>query len=199
MQESFLCESCPSPGSDCEGEYASKRIIISGKRAQDLLPSGAPVLDFQYLRYAYRKSSVSDLQGCTTRKGRVMRNTGPTQGKRAKLVERSGHLCERCGYVFADEVHHRSSRRMGGTRRPEINELTNLMHLCSPCHRRVTEHPEEACKWGWSVRGWMDPEQMPVMMPRRGGWVWLDDDGDTHPVTESELEDMELPQLRSAS
>jgi hypothetical protein len=103
-------------------------------------------------------------------------------------------LCERCGYVWGEEWHHRQNRSQGGKWDP-----SNGLWLCSPCHKRVTEHPAEACTWGWSVRGWMDPELMPVVMPRRGGWVWLDDDGGAVPLTAAEIANMELPQFVGAA
>jgi hypothetical protein len=43
------------------------------------------------------------------------------------------------------------------------------------CHGRITEHPAEAYRKGWSVKSWDNPLTRPVLY--RGKWVLLDDEG----------------------
>ncbi|WP_051898626.1 HNH endonuclease [Sciscionella sediminilitoris] len=94
------------------------------------------------------------------------------------VKDRAGLWCERCGYVQAAEWHHRKNRSQGGHWAP-----ANGMWLCSPCHRYVTEHPDEAVRFGWACRSWMNPAAVPVLTAWHG-WVLLDDLGHYVPVLE---------------
>ncbi len=47
--------------------------------------------------------------------------------------------CEICGTSRNLVVHHIEPRRMGGSRRPEIEASTNKAILCRPCHIHITE------------------------------------------------------------
>ncbi len=47
--------------------------------------------------------------------------------------------CEICGTSRHLEVHHIEPRRMGGSRRPEIEAPSNKSVLCRPCHTNITE------------------------------------------------------------
>lgn len=94
------------------------------------------------------------------------------------LLRRSGGRCERKGcdlYATGLERHHRQRRTVGGDR------LSNLLALCSLCHRWITEHPEEARANGWIVStSEPDPAAVPVVIE---GWRWtLDDAGHRTPV-----------------
>ncbi len=48
-------------------------------------------------------------------------------------------VCEICGTSRQLEVHHIEPRRMGGSRRPEIEAPSNKSVLCRPCHTNITE------------------------------------------------------------
>ena len=96
--------------------------------------------------------------------------------KKARVIvrERSGGLCEidQCGP--ATDWHHRKNRSQGGRWTP-----ANGLHLAAPCHRRVTEHPLEACGNGWSVLSWQDPATVPVRLWH--GTYYLTDTGGLEP------------------
>ncbi len=47
--------------------------------------------------------------------------------------------CEICGTSRNLEVHHIEPRRMGGSRRPEIESPANKAILCRRCHTEITE------------------------------------------------------------
>ena len=47
--------------------------------------------------------------------------------------------CEICGTYHNLEVHHIEPRRMGGSKRPEIEAPSNKATLCRSCHTQVTE------------------------------------------------------------
>lgn len=105
-----------------------------------------------------------------------MRNTGPSQKVRAQVRIRSNSLCERCGYHGA-QVHHRRPRKSGGTRRPEINYLSNLVLLCLPCHLWVESHRGDSYALGWLVHEGDDtPDQIPLT-DLAGRRFFLTDDG----------------------
>ena len=47
--------------------------------------------------------------------------------------------CEICGARSRLEVHHIEPRRMGGSKRPEIEADSNKIVLCHDCHANITE------------------------------------------------------------
>ena len=51
----------------------------------------------------------------------------------------SDSSCEICGTPRNLEVHHIEPKRMGGSRRPEIEAPTNKAILCRSCHSKITE------------------------------------------------------------
>lgn len=97
-----------------------------------------------------------------------------TPKSRQILLDRSGGICEVCGIASATNWHHRKNRSQGGG-----DELSNALHLCGSgttgCHGRITEHPAESYRCGWSVRSGHDPLTTPVL--RRREWVLLDNEG----------------------
>lgn len=113
------------------------------------------------------------------RPGRPAKFVGVTSA-RDLVGKRSGGTCERCGSAPAAEWHHRKYRSQGGKW-----HVTNGLHLCSPCHRHVTENPAESYAHGWSVRSTVDPARVPVK--RRGIYVWLSPSGDFEPLDFQEL------------
>lgn len=102
-------------------------------------------------------------------KTKTPRDTGPTKKTRDKLAERSGDVCEMCGHAEATDAHHRHGRLMGGTKRPWINALSNLIHACRPCHEMVTNtrgrRPEFERK-GWLLREGQDPRKESALIFR---------------------------------
>lgn len=102
-----------------------------------------------------------------------------------RLKVRSGNCCEIRGpECLADprtgsmgklprsrvSIHHRSPRGMGGTSRPDINDLGNLMWCCGDgvagCHGWVTcGEVTEASRRGLVLRpGHPDPGDHPVIL-----------------------------------
>lgn len=91
------------------------------------------------------------------------------------LWARSRGLCERCGDEQPTERHHRKRRRDGG------DVLSNLLFLCTTCHRLITDEPESTTRaraLGYIVRalGLGEPVTVPVLQWGTT-WVLLDDDG----------------------
>ena len=117
------------------------------------------------------------------------RNTNPKQKAKAIVLERSDGACERCGCGRATEIHHRLPRRMGGTRRPEVNEPSNLLHLCAECHRWIETNRREAEADGLLLKDRQDPTDVKVLLwngrlrlDNAGGWTnyGFDDVPDEH-------------------
>lgn len=92
------------------------------------------------------------------------------QDANVRLEVRCGNLCERCGKQPPTERHHRQRRRDGGDR------LSNILALCTDCHRHVTEHPKEARIAGYIVSVNRDPAEIPVLWRARE-WYTLWDSG----------------------
>lgn len=103
-----------------------------------------------------------------------MRKTGPTRETVARVLERDGYACRRCGHD-PQQVHHRKPRGMGGTRDPRINACSNLVALCQVCHTYIEMNRAWARSEGWLVQQWADPETIPLVS--RGRVLWLTDDG----------------------
>lgn len=108
------------------------------------------------------------------------RYTGPSEAVKDALRKRAHGLCERCGQRPGKDPHHRLARKMGGTKRPGINKLANLLLLDRWCHDEITNtngHRAEYEDAGWVLREGMDPGLTPVRMWYRGVWgEWLLDD-----------------------
>lgn len=112
------------------------------------------------------------------------RYTGPPRTVKDDLAERSGGICEYCGVRPAAEAHHRLGRKAGGTKRPWINKLSNLVHLDRFCHARITNtngHRAEYEEAGFLLREGLKPWETPVDHARLGR-VLLLDNGDTTPA-----------------
>jgi hypothetical protein len=112
------------------------------------------------------------------------RYTGPPRPVVDKLKARSGGLCEYCGVRRATEAHHRLGRKAGGTKRPWINKLSNLVHLDRLCHARITNTNGRRAEYeeaGFLLRESLKPWKTPVDHARLGR-VLLLDNGDTTPA-----------------
>lgn len=98
---------------------------------------------------------------------------------RDAVFARDRMSCVMCGGTYSLNLHHRRTRGMGGTKRPESNLPANLLVLCGSgtqgCHGWVTQNPDLARERGYVVRQHADPEQVPVVA--HGAWVFLRNDG----------------------
>jgi len=104
-----------------------------------------------------------------------MANTGFPPAVRAIIQERSGGLCERCGYVQGVEIHHRRPRGMGGTTRESTNTASNGVLLCVECHRWVESHRTDALLEGFLVLQIDSPLRAAIRYRRK--YLYLDDVG----------------------
>lgn len=97
--------------------------------------------------------------------------------------ERSAGWCEvRLDGVClgrATNWHHRRNRSAGGTW-----ASSNGVALCGSgttgCHGWITEHPADSARWGWTVKSWDTPAEVPVLLHTQHyqrSMVLLDDDG----------------------
>ena len=92
---------------------------------------------------------------------------------RGVVYARDEWACVRCGQGHGLSVHHRRPRGMGGTSRPEIHAMANLLTLCGDgtrgCHGWVESNRTEATRLGFLCPSWQDPADWPV---NRGGDRW---------------------------
>lgn len=111
------------------------------------------------------------------------RKTGPDKATVDLVRQRDRDQCRRC-HGNGEQIHHRRPRGMGGTRDPLINATSNLVLLCSACHLHVETHRTEAFNDGWLVSQHSSrlPSAIPLVV--HGLPVWLDDNGNTHPMKE---------------
>lgn len=100
---------------------------------------------------------------------------------REVLVARSGGWCEaRLPMCVggATDTQHRITQKHGGRHgiaRDRHNRLSNLLDLCRPCHRWVTDHPLLSEQLGLSLKENDPTEACPVAY--RGEVRYLDDLG----------------------
>jgi hypothetical protein len=73
---------------------------------------------------------------------------------------------------------------MGGTRRTDVNEASNLVALCRPCHSRTHAEPNWATVNGRILQQHQDPTKVPVVL--RHGTVLLTDAGEVERVEPDE-------------
>ncbi len=108
------------------------------------------------------------------------RNTGPTKTVVDLVKTRADGLCERCGLHPGEQIHHRLPRRMGGTRRPEVNRPPNLLFLAAQCHTDVERNRLTAIGDGFLIPDGLWPADVPVKL--HYGLHKLTDDGGTIPL-----------------
>lgn len=117
----------------------------------------------------------------TPKPRRAPRYTGATQTVKDDLAARAGGRCEVCGTRLTGpwSRHHRRPRRMGGDRRPDVNELANLLLICGTattgCHGRIESDREWAYTHGYLLPADTTPDQVPVVY--RGHLVILANNG----------------------
>lgn len=100
-----------------------------------------------------------------------------TEKTREVIRERADHRCEVCGtrMLTYGQIHHRTPRRMGGTRRKEISGAANGLYVHPDCHERIERNRKQAAYMGWIVGYGRQPESAEVRL--WDGWFLLTDDG----------------------
>lgn len=121
---------------------------------------------------------------------RARRPEGFPRAVKELIHARSGGVCELCGALPADQVHHRRPRGLGGTSDPTVNRAANGIGICAPCHDvvegRSVDHPvygrvrgsrAESERKGWLISRLSPdaPDEVPVWTA--AGWVQLSDSG----------------------
>lgn len=100
---------------------------------------------------------------------------------KALVLVRAHQVCEACGAFFADDVHHRQPRGMGGVHGAGAclaNSAPNLLALCRPCHDAIESDREVAIGLGRLVTHPLHSAFVPVRIkPIWGeGWYFLTGD-----------------------
>lgn len=88
---------------------------------------------------------------------------------------RSGGRCEICGSGNPIHTHHRKPRRSGGTTGPralQVNNPSNALRLCGPCHDTVESDRDAAVQLGRLVPEYADPAETPVLLTPWCGHGW---------------------------
>lgn len=102
-----------------------------------------------------------------------------TPATRQALAGRSGGVCEAQLPICAGratDAQHRKAKKHGGRKGKPIDDLSNLAHLCRPCHRWAHDYPTAAREmYGLVVLDWENPAEKPMRV--RGSWRLLDDVG----------------------
>lgn len=112
-----------------------------------------------------------------------MSRTGFSPAVRQLVIARSQGFCEACGTDRPEHLHHRRSRGMGSTHRPESNQAANALAVSSYCHLQLIEaNPALALRNGWRVRQNDHPAGVPVLL-HGSTWALLNDDGTVTPTT----------------
>lgn len=111
--------------------------------------------------------------------------TGPDPATVEICLNRARRRCEVCGCALGPirglhwSIHHRLPRRMGGTRRAEVNRPSALVVTCGSgttgCHGWIESRREESYDCGLLLRAGETPAEIPVAL--RIGVVHLADDG----------------------
>ena len=103
---------------------------------------------------------------------------------RALVYARAAYRCEKCRRAltgtFGVSLHHRRSKGMGGSRRPDVDSPPNLVALCGSgttgCHAEVhSQRLDVGEPGGFIVPQHTDPATVPVLIG--GKWLLLTDDG----------------------
>ena len=111
----------------------------------------------------------------------MSRNTGFSPKVREMILERAGGMCE--GMVTEEctsrieAIHHRKPRKMGGSKRPDINAASNGLALCADCHDFIESNRAYARSRGLLISQHSSEPVSCVGVWRRGVWVLLTDAG----------------------
>ncbi|MGW9196082.1 hypothetical protein [Micromonospora chersina] len=111
--------------------------------------------------------------------------TGPDRDVVELVLDRAQYSCELRGCMVGDRrgvdwsIHHRLPRRMGGTKRPEVNQPQSLLVVCGSgttgCHGWLEARRTEAYDLGLLLHAGDNPSEVPVGLAV--GLVWLSPDG----------------------
>ena len=107
-----------------------------------------------------------------------MKNTGPTAKTLALVKARNDGACLRCNVRAGEQCHHRRPRKMGGSRRPEINSPENLVWICGHCHAAIESNREAAIATGWLVPEGLDGPLETPLVDLLGREFFLTEEGD---------------------
>ena len=110
------------------------------------------------------------------------KQTGANNAVRLRIIERAFFECENCGtnnFDFGISIHHRKPRGMGGTKKTEINDPSNLLLLCGSgttgCHGWIESHRTESYEKGLLVKQNDNPEDVPVVDKYENVWKFNND------------------------
>ena len=104
-----------------------------------------------------------------------MSNEIPADTRRT-VNHRDEMRCLACG-AMGTEIQHPIRRREGGHR------LSNLMRICTTCHRKVHAEPMWAMECGFTISAtWNDVNTEAYPLRSYRGWLTLDDDGGFHVI-----------------
>jgi hypothetical protein len=109
---------------------------------------------------------------------KAAKKTGPDEDTVNVVVARADGSCERCRRGPVEQIHHRKPRGSGGSSDPAINNPSNLLAVCAPCHLEIEGDRTVSKKQGWLVRFEHNPAETPVWIAGLGK-VFLNDDGTT--------------------
>jgi hypothetical protein len=104
-------------------------------------------------------------------------DTGPTKDTRDLVKKRAKYGCERCGKRRGHVIHHRDPRGAGGSSRPEINDASNLVLLCIPCHADVETNRLQAIGDGFLIPDGQEMHPLTTKVRLWHGTYYLKDDG----------------------
>jgi hypothetical protein len=112
----------------------------------------------------------------------MAKQTGASNAVRLRIIERAFFECENCGtnnFDFGISIHHRKPRGMGGTKKTEINDPSNLLLLCGSgttgCHGWIESHRTESYEKGLLVKQNDNPEDVPVVDKYENVWKFNND------------------------
>lgn len=84
--------------------------------------------------------------------------------------------CVHCGETESVAPHHRANRGMGGSKARDVP--SNVIVMCSMMNTAMESNAktaEMARDYGWKLRSFEDPAEVPVFYQTLGVWVLLDD------------------------
>jgi len=118
----------------------------------------------------------------TTIESDMAKQTGAVGKTREAIFKRAYFECEFCGrenFSFGFSIHHRKPRGMGGTKKKEINDATNLILLCGSgttgCHGWVESHRQQSYESGLLVKQSDDPSKIPFIDRYGNKWQLYED------------------------